>query len=227
MVENGAILTLMMNELIFSDNHLLIVVKPPNLLTQPDDTGSDSLEEQAKAWVKKTFHKPGAVFLHCIHRLDRPASGLVIFARTSKCLSRLNEQSRKGEIQRIYIAEVEGALPQKEGKLDHYLIHGDRRAIVAKKTDPDAKHARLNYRVLQFRPHSTVVEIELETGRYHQIRAQFNAIGHRVCKDQRYGAENCDGSEIHLHCAKIAFKHPITNEMVTFESNPGFCPLPP
>src|SRR5579872_3500700 len=109
---------------VYCDNHLLVTVKPPDLLTQPDETGNESLETIAKAWIKKEYNKPGDVFLHCIHRLDRPASGLVLFARTSKSLSRLNEQSRLGEIQRIYVAEVEGSLPEKEARLDHYLIHG-------------------------------------------------------------------------------------------------------
>lgn len=211
-----------MIEPIFCDNHLLIVDKPSHLLTQPDQTGNDSLEEMCKLWVKKKYHKPKAVYLHCIHRLDRPASGLVLFARTSKCLSRLNEQSRLNEIQRIYIAEVEGSLSQKEGRLDHYLIHGDRKAILAKQTDPQAKHARLTYRILEHRPHSTLVEIELETGRYHQIRAQFSATGHAVLGDLRYGAKTGDGQTIHLHCARLIFQHPITNEVLDFKVTPPF-----
>src|SRR3990167_9180295 len=123
-----------MIEVIFSDNHLLVAAKPVGMLTQPDDTDHESLEGYAKEWVKQEFHKRGNVFLHAIHRLDRPVSGLVLFARTSKALSRLNELSRAQEIQRIYIAEIEGILPAQEGQLDHYLIHCDHRAIVAKKT---------------------------------------------------------------------------------------------
>jgi len=209
---------------VYCDNHLLIVVKPPGLLTQPDETGSSSLEEMAKEWVKEQFHKPARVFLHPIHRLDRPVSGLVLFARTSKALSRLNEQSRAQEIQRVYLAEVTGIVPLKEGRLNHYLIHGDHRAIVSKEGDPKAKHARLLYRVLHYRPHSTIVEIELETGRYHQIRAQFAAIGHPIARDQRYSS-NGTSDEIHLHSAKLLFKHPVTNEVLRFESPPPFCDL--
>lgn len=207
---------------VYCDNHLLIVVKPAGLLTQPDDIGTPSLEEAAKEWVREEFHKPGAVFLHCIHRLDRCVSGLVLFARTSKSLSRLNELSRAREIQRVYVAEVEGTVGVKEGRLDHYLIHGEHRAIVVREGDKDAKHARLFYRVLQVRPHSTLVEIELETGRYHQIRAQFAAIGHPVVCDQRYGAATGTGEEIHLHCTKLLFKHPVTKELLRFESSPLF-----
>ncbi len=210
------------SEIIFSDNHLLVAVKPCGLLTQPDDSGDDSLEAFAKKWVKQEYNKPGNVYLHAIHRLDRPVSGLVLFARTSKALSRLNEQSRNQEIQRIYVAEVEGILPAKEGKLDHYLIHGDHRALIAKATDKEAKHARLTYQVLKFNPHTTLVSIELETGRYHQIRAQFSASGHPVVGDQRYGSKTGNGIAIHLHCAKLALEHPVTKELLSFESQAYF-----
>src|SRR5262249_37897503 len=148
----------------------------------------------------------------------RAASGLVLFARTSKALSRLNEQSRNQEIQRIYLAEVEDALATKEGKLDHYLIHGNHRALIASKDDKGAKHARLYYKLIQSLPTSSLVEIELETGRYHQIRAQFSAIGHPVVGDTRYGSQTGDGSSIHLHCHKLSFAHPVTKEVLTFET---------
>lgn len=206
----------------YCDNHVLAAVKPAGLLTQPDNSGDESLEAIVKEWVKKEFEKAGNVFLHCIHRLDRPVSGLVLFARTSKALSRLNEQSRSLEIQRTYIAEVEGVLPEKLGRLDHYLIHGDHKAIIAKEGDKDAKHARLAYEVLHYLTNTTIVSIQLETGRYHQIRAQFMAVGHPLAGDRRYGAKTGDGSAVHLHCAQIAFKHPVTNEIVTLESAPPF-----
>ncbi len=209
-------------EIVFSDNHILIASKPAGLLTQPDDSNHESLEKFVKAWVKKEFAKEGNVFLHCIHRLDRPVSGLVIFARTSKALSRLNEQSRAMEIQRVYEAEVQGVLPQKIGRLDHYLIHGDHRAIIAKEGMDGAKHARLSYEVLHYMPHSSLIRIELETGRYHQIRAQFGAIGHPVRGDKKYGSFDGDGSVIHLHCAKVSFNHPVTKEVLNFESAPPF-----
>lgn len=210
------------SEIIFCDNHLLVANKPAGLLTQPDETGSDSLEAFAKAWVKKEYNKPGAVFLHAIHRLDRPVSGLVLFARTSKALSRLNEQSRNQEIQRIYVAEVEGILPLKQGRLDHYLIHGDHKALVAKEGEKEAKHARLTYQVLEYLAHTTLVEVELDTGRYHQIRAQFMAIGHPVWGDKRYGAKSGDGAAIRLHSAKLQFKHPVTKELLSFTASPPF-----
>ena len=209
-------------EIIFSDNHILIALKPAGLLTQPDDSNDESLETFAKAWVKQEYHKEGDVFLHCVHRLDRPVSGLVIFARTSKALSRMNEQSRAMEIQRVYEAEVEGILSQKIGKLDHYLIHGDHRAIVAKEGTEGAKHARLSFEALHYMPHSTLVRIELETGRYHQIRAQFGAIGHPIKGDKKYGSKTGDGSAIFLHCAKVSFAHPVTKEVLNFEAAAPF-----
>ncbi len=209
-------------EILFSDNHILIALKPAGLLTQPDQSNDPSLEAFAKKWVKEEYHKQGEVFLHCIHRLDRPVSGLVLFARTSKALSRLNEQSRSLEIQRVYEAEVEGIMKEKIGRLDHYLIHGDHRAIVAKEGDKDAKHARLTFQVLHYMPDSTIVRIELETGRYHQIRAQFSAIGHPIKGDRKYGSKSGDGTEILLHCAKMSFAHPVTKEVLTFESPAPF-----
>jgi 23S rRNA pseudouridine1911/1915/1917 synthase len=210
------------SEVLFCDNHLLVATKPPGLLTQPDEEGSDSLEAFAKSWVKKEYAKPGNVFLHAIHRLDKPVSGLVLFARTSKALTRLNEQSRQQEIQRIYWAEVEGIMSQKEGRLDHYLIHGDHKALLGKESDKEAKHARLTFQVVQLKSHTTLLTIELETGRYHQIRAQFSAAGHPIVGDRKYGAKGGDGEAIHLHCGRLAFAHPVTQEILRIETPAPF-----
>jgi 23S rRNA pseudouridine1911/1915/1917 synthase len=209
------------NEVLFCDNHLLIANKPAGLLTQPDDTGADSLERRMKAWVKENFKKPGNVFLHAIHRLDRPVSGLVLFARTSKALSRLNELLRNQEIQRVYTAEVEGVFPTREGRLDHYLVHGNHKAIVMSPSNPEAKHARLEFQVIEFLQRSTLVSVQLETGRYHQIRAQFGAAGHPIVGDRKYGAKT-ESEAICLHCSKIAFQHPVTKEMIEVQSTAPF-----
>jgi 23S rRNA pseudouridine1911/1915/1917 synthase len=168
---------------IYSDNHVLVVVKPAGCLTQPDDTDRQSLEVLSKEWVKVKYEKPGDVFLHCIHRIDRPVYGLVIFARTSKALSRMNESSRDNLIQRLYTAEVEGILDPVDGTLLHYLIHGDHKAILASERNKEAKKAILNYRTVSNKKNSTLVTIELKTGRYHQIRAQFSAIKHPIVGD--------------------------------------------
>lgn len=209
-------------EIVYCDNHILIAVKPCGMLTQPDDLGSESLEDYAKAWVKKQYNKPGKVFLHAAHRLDKPVSGLVLFARTSKALSRVNELSRLMGIQRAYVAEVEGILFKRMGRLDHYLIHGEHRANIGTSRDKDAKHARLEFQVKKFLEHTTLVDIDLETGRYHQIRAQFSAIGHPIVGDRRYGSTMGEGISIHLHCAELGFQHPVTKEALTFESPAPF-----
>lgn len=209
-------------EILYCDNHLLVAAKPCGMLTQPDASVSESLETFAKSWLQKEYEKTGNVFLHAIHRLDRPVSGLVLFARTSKALSRLNEQSRLQAVQRWYLAEVEGVLSKKEGRLDHYLVHGDHRAIVVKQDDQGAKHARLTYRIRKLKIHTTFVEVELETGRYHQIRAQFSAIGHPIVGDVRYGSKSCIEEQIHLHCERLSFCHPVTKEVLSFETPAPF-----
>ena len=201
-------------DVLFCDNHLLVVAKPCGWLTQPNGLGGPDLEAYAKAWVKREFNKPGDVFLHCIHRLDKPVFGLVLFAKTSKALSRLNEFSREGKIRRWYVAEVEGILPHATGFLEHFLIHGDFRAIVAKESDREAKRSILHYTVVSILEHSTLVKIELQTGRYHQIRAQFSAIGHPVVGDGKYGASKDREEAIHLACTDLQFPHPITREII-------------
>lgn len=209
-------------EIVYSDNHVLIASKPAGWLTQPDQSKGPSLEGFAKEWVKSQYGKPGDVFLHAVHRLDKPVSGLVLFARTSKALSRLNEESREQKIERIYWAEVEGILTHKEAKLKHYLIHGDHRALIGKPGDKEAKLAVLNYLVEQFSAHSTFVSIDLETGRYHQIRAQFSAIGHPIVGDKRYGSKAGSSEMIHLHSWQLFFQHPVTHEELSFKIDPTF-----
>lgn len=207
-------------DVIFCDNHLLVAVKPAGWLTQPDHTDRQSLEAAAKAWIKKEFQKPAGVFLHCIHRIDRPVSGLVMFARTSKALSRMNELSRAKAIRRFYSAEVEGILQKQEGTLEHLLVHGDHKAFVS--SGNDAKKAVLNYWVTAFKEHSTMVRIELETGRYHQIRAQFAAIKHPIVGDKKYGALTSSPDAIHLACTDLEFPHPVTKEELNFHFDPSF-----
>ncbi|MBS0626563.1 MAG: RluA family pseudouridine synthase [Verrucomicrobia bacterium] len=209
-------------EILYSDNHILIASKPAGWLTQPDGSKNPSLEAFAKEWVKAEYNKPGAVFLHAIHRLDKPVSGLVLFARTSKALSRLNEQSREQEIERIYWAEVEGVLSMREGRLKHHLIHGEHKALVGREGDREAKLAVLNFLVEKYKSHSSLISIDLETGRYHQIRAQFSAIGHPIVGDKRYGSRTGNPEAIHLHGWQLLFQHPVTNEEMSFESPPPF-----
>jgi 23S rRNA pseudouridine1911/1915/1917 synthase len=203
-------------EVIYIDNHLLIAVKPAGIPTQPP---GDNFLDQAKEYIKKRFQKPGKVFLEPIHRLDKPVSGLVLFARTSKALSRLQEMMRNQLIEKTYFAEVEGSLPAHEGTLEHYLLHGEHRAIVVSPTHKEGKRARLHYRVLKTEKGKSFVAIQLETGRYHQIRAQFSAMGCPVVGDQKYGSNKALKDErIALHHGQLSFSHPVSHEKISFKT---------
>ena len=173
-------------EILYEDNHLFIVNKPAGLLTQPTKQEPDSLETRAKQWIKEAAKKPGNVFLHAIHRLDRPVSGIIAFAKTQKALERLNEASREKQTVKHYLALIEGAPKSNVGALEHNLIHDDYRAAV----HPAGKHARLTYKVLEKMPRKCLIEVFLETGRYHQIRAQFAYIGCPILGDTKYGSTN-------------------------------------
>ena len=193
-------------EPIYCDNHLLVLEKPAGVPTQPD------FHERGRSFVKKAFAKPGNVFLEPIHRLDKPVGGLVLFARTSKALSRLNAQMRARQLEKKYRALVEGEVDE-EGVLEHQLLHGSHRALV----DPRGKTAILRYKRMQVIDNQSLVEIKLETGRYHQIRAQFAAIGHPVVGDEKYGSVTKNDS-IFLHHFELVVEHPTTGEILTFRS---------
>lgn len=205
-----------MSKVIYEDNHLLVLDKPAGLLTQPNDTEADSLEAQAKAYLKEKYQKKGAVYLHAVHRLDKPVSGIVLFAKTSKALSRLNEQLRKKEMRKVYVAEVEGHLAE-EGVLEHFLRHDDFHTEAAEEKEKGAKLAKLTYRTLQRKETTILLEISLETGRYHQIRAQLALEGHPVVGDQKYGSKMMK-ERIHLHHSKLEFLHPVTKTRMDFIS---------
>lgn len=207
-------------EIIFCDNHLLVVSKPAGLSTQPHRVFNTSLLEQAKSWVKKEFQKPGNVFLEPIHRLDKPVSGLVLFARTSKALSRLQAMMRKAEIEKTYVAWIEGDLPEDQGTLEHFLIHDDHRARVVPASHPHGKKARLSYVKRAQQQGRTLVEICLETGRYHQIRAQFSAIGFPILGDTKYGSKFVLKDQgIALHSSRLKFCHPVSKTLLSFEQS--------
>lgn len=206
---------------LFEDNHLLVLNKPAGLLTQPSGTGQESLEQQAKAWLKEVYHKPGNVFLEAVHRLDKPVSGIVIFGKTSKALTRLNASIRAKQTRKIYWAWVEGSVKLDEGILEHFLVHDDFHAKVVDAHHPEGKKARLTYRVLQRKQDRTLLEIELETGRYHQIRLQLSALGHPVWGDHKYGSKQTYAFEaIALHHRSLQFPHPISQALLTFEAPP-------
>lgn len=206
-------------EVIFCDNHILVVSKPVGLSTQPHPGASSNLTDQAKEWVKKKYDKPGKVFLEPIHRLDKPVSGLVLFARTSKALSRLQELMRQRQISKTYFAWVEGKPPQPKGTLEHLLVHDEHKARVVTASHPEGKLARLHYTVVKQKEDSALVEIDLETGRYHQIRAQFSAIGCPVIGDSKYGSSlSPQDDRILLHHGRLKFTHPVTKDPLSFEN---------
>lgn len=206
---------------IFEDNHLLVLNKPAGLLTQPSGTEQESLEQQAKEWMKAVYHKPGNVFLEAVHRLDKPVSGVVLFGKTSKGLSRINASMRAKQTRKIYWAWVEGIVLSDKGILEHFLLHDEFHAKVVQKDHPKGKLARLAYTVLERKNERTLVEIELETGRYHQIRLQFSALGHSIWGDRKYGGEqNYEPGAIALHHRSLQLPHPISQALMTFEASP-------
>lgn len=202
------------------DNHLLALYKPAGLLVQPDRTNDPSLLELAKAWLKERYLKPGRVFLGIVHRLDRPVAGVILFARTSKAASRLSEQFRNGTTQKDYAAVLEGRLRQPAGRLVHCLerMEGASSRIVNSPT-PKSREARLSFRVLDADQDKTLVAISLETGRHHQIRAQFAHIGHPVLGDLRYGAcAPLPGKPIALCATRLSVFHPVLKTPIAFST---------
>lgn len=205
--------------ILYADNHLLAVNKPAGLLSQDSGTGLRNMEDWAREWVRVDKNKPGAVFLNAVHRIDRAVSGVVLFARTSKALSRLNEDIRKRNCKKIYHAVVEGAPDKQSGILEHWLSHEHHRAEVCGKGDKGAQRAVLNYRTLESAGDLTLLEIDLVTGRYHQIRAQLSAIGCPIAGDEKYGArQKSDGGEIALHHRRLEVVHPTKKEPIIVEA---------
>lgn len=198
---------------LYEDNHLLIVNKVAGLLTQPSgQEGAASLEGQCKQWIKERDGKKGNVYLHALHRLDRPASGIVLFAKSSKALSRLNNTLRQGSFGKHYLAIIEGEPPSSSGTIEHLLAHGSHRAIVTS----EGKRACLHYQVKESAAGLTLVEITLETGRYHQIRAQLSAIGCPIVGDGKYGATKTS-EVIALQHHRLTFPHPVTTSPITVQ----------
>lgn len=210
-----------MLKILFEDNHLLLVEKPPNLLSQPSGTDLPSSEEMAKEWIKEKYQKKGNVYLHAVHRLDKPVSGILLFAKTSKALSRLQEEMREMKMKKIYIAEVEGIIEKEEMVLEHYLVHKDKEAVVVERSHPEAKFAKLHLKVLQRKQKTTLIQIELKTGRYHQIRAQLKAVFHPIVGDVKYGSK-IPSSRVHLHHECLEFTHPVTKENLKVLSSCDF-----
>ena len=212
-------------KIIYEDNHLLVVEKPINVLSQGDITGDKDLLTMLKEDIKVRYNKPGNVYLGLVHRLDRPVGGVMVFAKTSKAASRLSEQIRNGEFTKDYLAVVHGRLVPGEGHLEHYLIKNEKTNIVKVLDDNTSgdpgKKAALDYEMLISNGKLSLVHINLITGRYHQIRVQFSRIGNPLFGDQKYGVEhNKVGQQIALWSYKIRIKHPVSKNEMFFQSDP-------
>lgn len=202
---------------LYEDNHLIIINKSGSEIVQSDKTGDVSLEDSLKLWIKEKYHKPGNVFLGVAHRLDRPVSGVVVFARTSKALTRLNEMFRNGEVHKTYLAIVKNAPRQPEGTLEQYLVRNEQqnKSYVYDQERPGAKKAILHYRLVGRSDRYCLLEVDLKTGRHHQIRCQLAAMGCPIKGDLKYGFPRSNpGGGISLHARKISFIHPVSKELI-------------
>jgi len=205
-----------MIEVLYEDNHLIAVNKKSGDIVQGDKTGDTPLSDFVKAYIKKKYNKPGEVFLGTIHRLDRPTSGVVLYARTSKALSRMNEQFREKKVQKTYWAVVEKTPPTESGTLENYLQKNQKQNKSYVTKSKGGKHAILDYKLLRKLDNFFHLEIKPKTGRHHQIRVQLATIGCIIKGDLKYGAKrsNKDAS-IHLLAQKLEFVHPVTKEDIT------------
>ena len=205
-------------EVVYEDNHIIIVNKRSGEIVQGDKTGDEPLSETVKAYIKEAYHKPGNVFLGVVHRHDRPVSGLVVFARTSKALSRLNEMFRVGDVHKTYWAIVKDKPAVEEGTLTHWLVRNEKqnKSYAYDREVPRSKKAVLHYRLIGCTDRYSLLEIQLMTGRHHQIRCQLARMGCPIKGDLKYGAprSNPDGS-ISLLARKVELVHPVSKEPVS------------
>lgn len=216
-------------KIIHEDNHLLVVEKPINIPVQEDASRDMDLLSWLKNDIKVRYNKPSNVFLALVHRLDRPVGGVMVYAKTSKGASRLSNSLRKHQVERTYLAIVEGNLNQQKGSLIHYLFkdRSKNQVFVVDANHPEGKKAILHYELLATKSNLSLVKVELETGRSHQIRVQFKAIGHPLFGDQKYGDQRTiPHTQIALWAYKLSFPHPTKKEIMEFYSLPPQNNLP-
>lgn len=207
--------------ILYEDNHLLGVVKPAGMLMQGDRTGDTTLLEVCKRYVKRKYGKPGEVFLGLVHRIDRPVSGVALFARTSKAASRLAEAFRTRRVEKVYCAVVSGELDREAGELTGFIERDHMRSRLRTSAGPRAKEARLTYRRIAHHAGWSLLEVVPETGRHHQIRVQLAAIGHPVAGDLKYGAAApLDDRTIALHAVRLRVPHPTRGEKIALSAPP-------
>ncbi|RLD41701.1 MAG: RNA pseudouridine synthase [Bacteroidetes bacterium] len=209
--------------ILYEDNHLIVVNKLPSEIVQGDKTGDFPLSDKVKEYLKKKYNKPGNVFTGVIHRLDRPVSGVVIFAKTGKALSRMNELIKNRKIKKTYWAIVKNKPKEKEAVLTHFLLRNEKKnkSFISNKKQENSKEAILTYRLMASSKDYHLLEVDLQTGRHHQIRAQLAAIGCPIKGDLKYGysRSNKDAS-ISLHARSVSFVHPVKKELLKIEAVP-------
>ena len=209
-------------KVLYEDNHIIVAIKPAGVLSQSDGSSAPDMLTILKAYIKEEYSKPGEVYLGLLHRLDRPVSGVMVFARTSKAASRLSEQIRTRKVEKIYRCIVNGVL-EGEGRLENFISKDENKNIVTviDKEKPGFKASYLDYKALASKDGLTMVEVKLGTGRSHQIRAQMTHSGYPLIGDQKYGDKDKRCKDIALEAYKLSFEHPVKREFITFEA-----PLP-
>ena len=208
-------------QILYEDNHIIVVSKTSGEIVQGDKTGDKTLCDSVKEYIKEKYAKPGNVFLGIAHRLDRPVSGIVIFAKTSKALSRLNNMFRDGEVHKLYWAITQNMPQKEEDTLTHWIVRNEKqnKSYAYDREKPGSKKAMLHYKVISSTDNYTLLAVNLMTGRHHQIRCQLSAIGCPIKGDLKYGSRrsNNDGS-ISLHARKVAFVHPVSKQPMCIEA---------
>lgn len=206
---------------LYEDNHLLAVMKPAGLLTQGDKTGDETALDRGKAYIRSISHRPGNVFLGLVHRIDRPVSGVLVFARTSKAASRLARSFHDRKVEKHYLAVVIGSMDEAVGELEGFVERTHLRSRLAPAESARAKPAVLSYRVLASRGEYSLLEATPRTGRHHQIRLQLSAAGHPIVGDLKYRAPRAlPDHSIALHAARLSFPHPVRDELVALSAPP-------
>ena len=208
---------------IYEDNHIIVVEKIVNVPSQSDKTGDTDMLSMVKNYIKEKYNKPGNVYIGLVHRLDRPVGGVMVFAKTSKAASRLSNQVREKTMKKQYLAVVDGKIEKRNGTLENYLYKDERNNIskVVKPEKKGAKYAKLDYEVLGYKPDKdlSLVKVNLHTGRHHQIRLQMSNFGHSIFGDQKYGTRG-KGKQIALWAYNLEFEHPVTKEKMQFSVLP-------
>ncbi len=208
-------------DILYEDNHVIVVLKPQNVPSQADESGDKDMLTMVKEYIKEKYNKPGNVYVGLVHRLDRPTGGVMVFAKTSKAAARLTEQFKNKEAEKTYFAVVCGTLKVKQTKLVNYLLKDEKNNIVkvVPMATTGAKRAELDYTVLEEKDGFSLLKVKLETGRGHQIRVQLSTIGNPIYGDQKYG-KDMPKANLNLFAVELKFKHPTTGDTMVFRAYP-------